>query len=288
MMKKAVEGGAVSEALRSWKAHVGNPMMRRLTISIMSHIVLFFCVGRMLAATEVTPNDMHAAEQNKAKQVAEAKAAIDDLEAKRAEARKKQRYQELKRVNLEIKKAHEQLQTATALSVEALAQSIANDREAAEQARKDAERAAKRQREMAAASEREEQERLRLSGGCPLVIKGGNFAHVRGVGEVAGRRTLVRCDIANPTNTAVEAHELLVQFLDGFDKVIDEHRLQGARIKPGETSSSLNQFPVAETAVVTKIFIERAKSADGTVWERKPEFKSTGMAIKKPDGAWID
>jgi multidrug efflux pump subunit AcrA (membrane-fusion protein) len=238
----------------------------------------------MLAAAEVTPADVKAAEESKSQQVAAAKAAIDDLEVKRAEAAKKQRYQELKRLNLELKKAREQLQSATDSSVEALAVQFANEREAAELARADAERAA----EAVAASRLEEQERLRVSGGCPLVIKGGNFAHVRGVGEVAGRRTLVRCDVTNPTNSAVEAHELLVQFLDGFDKVIDEHRLQGTRIKPGQTTSSLSRFPVAETAVVTKIFIERAKLADGTVWERKPEFKNTGMILKKPEGAWID
>ncbi len=40
-------------------------------------------------------------------------------------------------------------------------------------------------------------------------------------------------------------------------------------------------------AVQMKIFLQRAKLADGTVWERKPEHKRVGKLVKRMEGANI-
>jgi hypothetical protein len=255
-------------------------------------------------AIELTPADLAAGEQRKRREVAEAQEVVDALEIARRDASKKQKPGEVKRISTELKQARQVLEANSSKTVEAYAETILAEKQQAieKQARVQEERKATAQRLAVEFAEQQEKakkeaERLLVSGGCPLQIVGANFFHVDsdaarlGVAmgkfpdNVFGPSTIVVCSVLNRTNGPVEAHELLVQFVNGFDEVIREHSLKGTLLAPGEESKSVNGFPRAETAVTLKIFVQRTKLPDGTVWQRLPEHKQTGVILKKPEGA---
>jgi len=249
-----------------------------------------------LVGAEPSAEDLKAAAERKAKETAAAQATVDDLDAARKEAGKKQRYDEYKKLSLERKEARSRLASLQDMAIEDFARIIIEERQAADDVARiaqQAKQAAEQQKANEHAAEREreqkEKERLELSGGCPLEIIGGNFFHSdRIFGRTLGRPgpcTVVKCVAVNRVNEPVEAHELLVQFYDGFDTLISEHKLQGALLNPGNKSESLNALPLAETAKSMHIYIRRTKMQDGTIWERKPGHKRTGMIWKKPEGA---
>jgi len=197
---------------------------------------------------------MKAAADRKANEVATLQAKVEELDAARKEAGKKQKYAEYRRLGLELKEARSQLVAAQEANVEEIAQAIADERQAAHDAarmaREARERVAQRAAELAAneaaarrEKEQKERERLELSGGCPLEITGGNFFHSERIfGRALGRPgpcTVVKCIIVNRVEAPVEAYELLVQFYDGFDRLIAEHKLQGALLNPSAKSDSL-------------------------------------------------
>jgi len=258
--------------------------------------VLVFAALCPLAAAEPAVDDMKAAAERKAKETATLQARIDELDATRKEAGKKQQYADYKRLGLELKAARSQLTAIQETTVEDFARIIVEERQEAEeaarmarQAKQDAERQAANEAALKREKQEKENERRELSGGCPLEIIGGNFFHSdRIFGRTRGRPgpcTVVKCIIVNRANAPVEAYELLIQFFDGFDRLISEHKLQGALLNPDAESDSLNALPLAETTKSMHIYIERTKMQDGTIWERRPEHKRTGAIWKKPEGA---
>jgi hypothetical protein len=259
---------------------------------------------RAALAIELTPADLAAGEQRKRLKVAGAQEAVDSLEAARRDAARKQKPGEVKRLSGELKNAKQVLEASSSKTVEAYAETILAEKQQAldEQTRIQEERKATAQRLAVEFAEQQEQakkeaERLQASGGCPLQIVGANFFHVdsdaarlgaamgKFPADLYGPSTIVVCSVVNRANEPVEAHELLVEFVNGFDEVIREHSLKGTLLAPGEESKSVNGFPQAETAVTLKIFVQRTKLPDGTVWQRLPEHKQTGVILKKPEGA---
>lgn len=257
--------------------------------------VMLLAVSGLVAA-EPSAEDLKAAAERKAKETSTAQATVNELDAARKEAGKKQRYDEFKKLSLELKEARSRLASLQDMTTEDFARIIIEERQAADDAARiaqQAKQAAEQQKANERAAEREreqkEKERLELSGGCPLEIIGGNFFHSdRIFGRTLGRPgpcTVVKCVTVNRINEPVEAYELLVQFYDGFDALISEHKLQGALLNPGQESDSLNALPQVETAKSMHIYIRRTKMQDGAIWERKPEHKRTGAIWKKPEGA---
>ena len=149
--------------------------------------------------------------------------------------------------------------------------------------------------EQAAAAE--EAERRKLSGDCPLKLTMVNFVHADAEAvktgasanlfpsDLYGPKTIVICEVVNKSGQAVEAYEFLCQFLDGFDEVVGEKTFQGTLLADGESKKTVNGIAPIELGVQMKLFIQRAKLADGTVWERKAEHKRIGMLVKKLEGA---
>jgi hypothetical protein len=198
------------------------------------------------------------------------------------------------------KQAAEQKRDAERREANRLAGELAT-RAAREQAAKAAAEARQAAEEVARkAAIKDEEDRLMKSGGCPLRINGLNFYHAdvdsmrRGARllgsdddiprEVFGKGTAVSCEIENCIDKPVEAHELEVEFLDGFDAVIKRATLQGTLLNPGEKRRIRNWWPWVETAVQVRVTLVRTKLANGDLWHRKPEHDRVSAAIKKPDG----
>ena len=260
--------------------------------------------SRAALAIELTPADLAAGEQLKRQEVAEAQQVVDALEIARRDASKKQKPGEVKRISGELKQAKQVLEATSSKTIEAYAETILEKKQQAlaEQNRIQEERKATAQRlavELAEQQEKakKEADRLQASGGCPLEIVGATFFHVDAEtarlgartghlpADLFGASTIVVCRLVNRASEPVEAHEILVQFVDGFDEVIREHTLKGTLLAPSQESKSVNGFPQAETAVTLKIFVQRTKLPDGTIWQRLPEHKQTGVILKKPEGA---
>jgi hypothetical protein len=253
---------------------------------------LFVAVSSELVAAEPSAEDMKVAADRRVTEIASLQAKVEELDLARKEASSKQRYRELRNLSLQLKDARTRLKAAQDMTIEDFARVIGEEREAAKKAMEAEQEATQRAADKAAAqraNEQKERERQELSGGCPLEIIGGNFFHSQRIfGRTLGRPgpcTVVKCITVNRAEAPVEAYELLVQFYDGFDKLIAEHKLQGALLKPNAESDSLNAFPMAETVKSMHIYIERTKMQDGAIWERKPEHRRTGMIWKKPEGA---
>jgi hypothetical protein len=103
--------------------------------------------------------------------------------------------------------------------------------------------------------------------------------------DLSGPKTIVICEVVNKSGQSVVAYEFLCEFLDGFDKIIAEKTFQGTLLPNTESTKTINGIPPIELAVQMKLFIQRAKLADGTIWERQPEHKRVGMLVKKLEGA---
>lgn len=144
--------------------------------------------------------------------------------------------------------------------------------------------------------EAEDAERIRLSGGCPLKIFKGNFFHVdseaarlgRTMGvlspEIRGNSTVIMWSIENRSDIPVEAYEVLVEFLNGFDEVVHEQVFQGTRLDPAGKHDAMNGVPEIATAVQVRICAKRAKLINGDIWEKLPEHKQIGILLKKSEG----
>lgn len=183
-------------------------------------------------------------------------------------------------------------------------QAKAKEKEAAERAQVE-QAAAQRRAELERAAKLREQEaeaeRLEQSGGCPLKLTRVNFYHadvdsIRRGARLSGARddipkhlhgevTFVSCGVQNCIDAPIEAHELLVQFINGFDEVIEEHILQGTLLTPGERRVTSNGWPKVETATQVRVVVERTKLADDQRWERRAEHKHVSLSAKKPEGA---
>jgi hypothetical protein len=174
------------------------------------------------------------------------------------------------------------------------ARKLAIGKEAAEKL--EAEKRAAAEREAAIAEEKREQERFEKSGGCPLKVWGTDFDvidvdSVRRGARLAGRRDsmpanlfgeciFVSCTVENCVKQRVDAYELRIQFINGFDEVIKEEVLQGTTIRPAEEVEIRNGWPKVATTVKVRVLIERTKLNDGQVWRREPNHQFVSDTAK--------
>lgn len=254
-----------------------------------------FTLGPLAASMDVTPADIAEAAERRAKEIAAARKAFRTLDSARRKAVRngKGSSNAAKMLSAQAEEAKARLAELNRTSPEEYAERLARDRAAAEEEarRIQAEKQAseKKAEEARVAQEKAEAERLRLSGGCPLELTTGGFFHSRGrfsgaLGR-AGPSTVAKFTVVNRSGDPVPAHELRVEFLDAFDRVISDHMVQGALLKPGEKFEAMNALPEAETATTMKVYLERVKLSDGSIWERKPEYRHTIFTWKKPEGA---
>jgi hypothetical protein len=229
--------------------------------------------------------------------IAQAKQQVTDLEKQRAEAAKGR---DLARVSVllrQIKQAKLELTKVTKKTVEDYASELTEV--GGNAAGGPAMPAQQPQPDPAAAqaAAAEEAERKQLSGDCPLKLNMVNFIHADAQAvrlgassnlfpsDLFGPKTIVICEVVNKSGQTVEAYEVFCEFLDGFDKVIAEKTFQGTLLRDGEAKKTINGIAPIELAVQMKLFVQRAKLADATIWERQPEHKRVGMIVKKLEGA---
>lgn len=270
---------------------------------------------------EFTKEDLTTAERRKTEALKEAEGAVQALEDEKQLASKRRDREAVKSLISRIKQEKENLRALTKLPPEHFARMIvlerkqAADREHAQQVEKDqggrpalgngagdrdreqVEVDAEKQKLEAAA----EAERWRLSGNCPIKLVYVNFRNtdvdsVRRGARLAGLRidipnhlfgevTFVYCKVENCRDEPVEAYELLIEFINGFDEVIKEQTLQGTLLKPHEQRGTENGWQKIETAVQVRVSLQRVKLANGNVWTRLPTHEHVTMVVKKPEGA---
>jgi len=256
--------------------------------------VLFFAISVGQAAD--VPEDVRAAaKEQRDAVVAKAKRQVTELEKQRVAASKRRDMSEVASLVQQIKQAKLEVSAATKKTVDDYA------REMVDADAKSAATAPGRPKGGMPAQQpddpADEAERLELSGGCPLKITGGNFFHAHAEAvrlgasagmfpkDLFGPQTMVVCEVVNKAGEPIQAYEVLCQFLDGFDEVIAEKTFQGTLLAPGEIKKSINGVTPIETAVQMKIYLQKAKLADGTIWKRQPEHKRVGVLVKKLEGA---
>lgn len=280
-------------------------------------IVTAFFIPLQCTAAEITEEARAAAKERKTTVIAQAKQRVQELENQRIAAAKNRDWATVTSLLSEIKQARRELVDATKKTVEAYARE--SDRDGDDAGDTPAMPAPKPHRNdvddepAAPAPEPEpdpeaerraaaaEAERQRLSGGCPLKITMVDFYHAdvdsirRGYrlagmtsdipSNLVGECTLVTYKLENCVDEPVEAYETLVQFLDGFDEVIDEHTLQGTLLAPHEERKTRNGWPKIDTAVQVRVFLQRTKLRGGEIWRREPHHEQVSEDVKKPQGA---
>jgi len=266
---------------------------RPLWVAIVLLVPAFAC------ADDVTDADMAAAKEAKAKVLSAMKKEIADLDRVRLSSAKNGDPQGAKVLAQQIKEKRTELGNATRKSLEEYAAEVSRQRQEQEA---QSMRAAEEQERQAAAEQAKakaenEPERRRLSGNCPLKLGMINYFHVSAeatrLGVAAkefpqglfGPQTIVVVEVENKFEQPVEAYEVLVEFLDGFDEVIQQQRFQGPRLQPGESRKSVNGVQRVDTALQMRVYLEKAKLEDGTIWKRLPEHKMIGKLNKQMDGA---
>ena len=228
-------------------------------------------------------------EELKAAAIAKWEADIEAAMQRKAEAGKADNRQLVKQLFADIKNLKAELLKAKARTPE---ECVAEEERKARLAEAEAERIAKDKADKEAA----DAERMRLSGGCPLKILKGTFFHVDSEAarlgrsmrilspEIKGDSTVIMWSIENRSNIPVEAYEVLVEFLNGFDEVIHTQVFQGTRLDPSRTHDSMNGVFEIATAVQVRIYAKRAKMINGDIWEKMPEHKQIGILLKKSEG----
>jgi hypothetical protein len=248
-------------------------------------------------SAEVTDDARALGKERRDAAVARAKQQVTTLEKQRAAAAKNRNMGEVASLLNQIKQAKQELNDATKKTVEDYAKEMVdagddpNSRPAEPAKQPPPDPVA----EQAAAAD--ENERKKLSGNCPLKLTTVNYFHADAeairLGSAAnlfpaglsGPKTVVVCEVINKSGQTVEAWEFLCEFLDGFDQIIESKTFQGTLLADGESRKTVSSVAPIETAVQMKLFIQRAKLADGTIWERTPEHKRIGKLVKKLEGA---
>lgn len=141
-------------------------------------------------------------------------------------------------------------------------------------------------------------ERMKVSGNCPLRIDFATFAHLTDVRVIAlfhrvdatttlglTPLTAVVLEVTNRSPQEVEAWEMSYELLDGFDEVLYTGDNRNPLVAPGEQAKIRVSAPHVPEAVQMRIYVQRVKSKDDAVWERKPEFQQVGVTVRKLEGA---
>ena len=294
------------------------PALCHLTLARLAYVTLLLISASAYAA-ELSEEAKNTGKERRDAAIAQAKQQVADLEKQRTAAAKDRHMSIVASLVGQIKQAKAEVTRASKKTVEDYAHEVDPDRENAKGGRvnpaqnpkpdhddpdeKAAEPAQIPKLDLAAeqAAAAAEAERLKTSGGCPLQLTSVDFYHAdvdsirqgrRLAGmtsdipaELTGLCTFVLCKVENCVDEPVEAYELLVQFIDGFDEVIEEQRLQGKLIAPLEKRASKNGWPKVETAVQVRVFLQRTKLADGQLWRREPGHEHVSILVKKPKGA---
>ncbi len=261
-----------------------------------SIVLSFFLVAiaaAVLHAAQLSEDDHRDGKERKEHVVAAIKKEIGRLDSRRNPAALKE------------KKA--ELAAAVKRPIEEYFGDVLRDRKQAEAAQQllmeqrrriEAEAAEKKAADLKAEQE-DEAERREQSGNCPLKLKMANFSHLGSdqvstavhrfflPTEVPGPKTIVTCEVENKSGQPVEAYEIFIEFLDGFDAAIKEHRFQGTRVADAGFKKTTWGMEPVELAVQMRIYVQRVKTQDGAVWERRPEHNQVGKLVKKTDGAKI-
>jgi hypothetical protein len=272
-------------------------------------MILVNSAAAVLQAAPLSELEQQAGKERKERAVAAVKKEIADLESYRSVAAKEGDGARAREIVKELKAKKAELVEAVKRPIEEYAADVLREHKAAEAAEKIAEeeQRERKRREDAnalakkAADAKTEQEdeidRRNQSGNCPLKLKMATFRHlgadavsmaVHGVflpKEVPRPKTLVTCRVENRSGQPVEAYEIFLELLDGFDAVVKEHRFQGTSLADGEEISVSSGIEPVEVAAQMRIYVQRAKTQDGTVWERKPEHQRVGLLVKEKGGA---
>lgn len=274
-------------------------------------ILLVFGVAAVLQAAPLSEIEQQAGKERKERVIAAVKKEMAELESNRSVAAKGGDGARAKELVKELRAKKAELAEAVKRPIEEYAADVLRERKEAEVAeklakeeqqerkrREDADALAKKAAD-AKAEQEDENDRRKQSGNCPLKLQMVNFSHLGAdqvslavhkfflPTEVPRPKTIVTCEVENKSGQPVEAYEIFVEFLDGFDAVIKEHRFQGTRLADADVKKTTWGVEPVEVAVQMRIYVQRVKTQDGAVWERGPEHKRVGKLVKKTDGARI-
>lgn len=254
------------------------------------------CVFMMLAVLATanvqsdtfTEEELRIAEKVKAEEVTSISEEIDATEKKQKKSRSGPEKNALRKKITELKKT---LVDTKRKPVDDYALDYRTKRE-------ERERKAAEAKQRAEAEAKAEADRVRLSGNCPLRIESATFSHLTDTAIIGlfhgvdpdttlGLRplTAIVFEVSNQSSQNVEAWEMRYEFLDGFDEVLHEGTRRNPLVTPGQTARIRVGAPHTPQAVKMRINIERIKSADGSLWQRQPEYQQVGTEVKKLEGA---
>ena len=243
---------------------------------------------------EFTEQELASAARDKDRQLALLAEESEEVENQKSDAVRKKDFPETKALIQKLKKIKAEILAAKRKKVE----------DYAEEARSTRDRLAREGRELEEAAQKQEQERaedvarMKISGNCPLRVDGANFAHLTDVDLIAlfhkvdAQTTLgltpltaIVFEVTNRSGQDVLAWEFSYQLLDGFDEVIFEGGYKSPLIKAGDSAKIRIGTDHISQAVQMRIHVQRARSKDGTIWERQPEFEKVGLLVRKLEGA---
>ena len=265
----------------------------------------------VICAADVTEQELEEAKARNRQEILSTEAEIADLTKQKTAAAKADDRDVVKQKSADIRAASAKLTALKRKSSDDLRKEIADAKKQkaakeeeqkaiAEQAAAQKAEAAKRAEDdlrAAMARKQDEADRFEKSGGCPLKMVNASFFHARsdvakaaiaiaaGTEMPIGPVTLAKCEIENCDGQPIEAYEVFVEFLDGFDDVIKDHSFKGTLLGVGENRTAYILVPIVEAAVQARIYIQRTKTSDGTIWQRQPQHKRVGKLVKKLEGA---
>jgi len=241
-----------------------------------------------VVADEYTPAELAAGKAERLERIKQVASEIKELEDKRDKSRVRAMKSSF---GAEITKKSRELNELKRKTPEDFAEAR---REAVEADRRKLAATAERLK----AEENDNAERMKKSGNCPLKIEFANFAHLTDEYSLGAFHnvdatttlgfepiTAIVCEVTNGVPQDVEAWEMTYDLLDGFGEVIYSGAHRNPLVHPGEKSRiriSCKHFP---EAVQMTMHIARAKLADGTTWERRPEHERVSESVKKLEGA---
>ena len=278
--------------------------MRRIAV----FLVVVLVARQACLAAELSAADTAEAEARQSQTIEAIESQISEIDARRLAALKtsdraasKQAIADLKSKRIELIKAKRKTLSEYNADAEEERAAEAREQELRREARREA--AAKADAELAVqmAERQDEENRQARSGGCPLRLTGANFAHLlddmtvalfnKGVGPNVradgAPATMLACHVVSTTDQDIVAWEFQYQFIDGFETVVHQGTFKNPTLGPKEKKSTVIAVQHAPDAVQMQIYLQRAKLADGTVWERKPEHRGAGVLVKRMDGANI-
>lgn len=234
-----------------------------------------------VSAEDFSPDEVSAGQEERKKEISMLSDGIRIAEANKRKATTKDERERWTNRLSELRKALSEARGKSAEDFAAMKrQKLANDEKRAE------------------SDAAVEAERIKVSGNCPLQPQSAGFAHLTEPDVIGVWRTMessaatgitaltaISFDATNKASTTIDAWELSYELLDGFDEVLFQNTHRGTRLLPGERASVKFSAPHAPDAVQMTIYVQRVKTADGTLWERKPEHRRVGLLVKRLDGA---